>query len=84
MQNPLIPLYVKAKFGIVNRVSTLRNHDDRGAGFVEYAAVIVLVAAIAGAIFATNIGQTIAGSLTATVAQILGGGGVTPVDPTVP
>ncbi|GLU47761.1 hypothetical protein [Nocardiopsis ansamitocini] len=82
MKNPMISLYFTTRSAVANRIDSLRGRGDRGAGFVEYAAVIVLVAAIAAAIFATNIGQTIAGSLTTTVAQILGGG--TPATPTNP
>lgn len=81
MRNPLITLYVKAQVAFANRQHALRNRDDRGAGFVEYAAVIVLVAAIAAAVFTTNIGSTIATSLTTKISQILGGGGGTPAVP---
>ncbi len=72
MPTPLLFLYTKARVVLADR---LRHRDDRGGGFVEYAAVIVLVAAIAAAVFASNLGDQIAASLTITIAQILGGEG---------
>jgi hypothetical protein len=72
MPTPLLFLYTKARVVFTDR---LRHRDDRGGGFVEYAAVIVLVAAIAAAVFATQLGDQIAASLVVTVTEILGGGG---------
>lgn len=74
MPTPFLFLYTKARAALADR---LRHRDDRGGGFVEYAAVIVLVAAIAAAVFASNLGDQIATSLTNTIAQILGGEGGT-------
>ncbi|GHC95107.1 hypothetical protein GCM10007079_46410 [Nocardiopsis terrae] len=43
-------------------------HDrDKGAGFVEYGAVIVLVALIAGVIMAAGIEKRIANGITTTI-----------------
>lgn len=72
MPTPLLFLYTKARVVLADR---LRHRDDRGGGFVEYAAVIVLVAAIAAAVFASNLGDQIATSLTITITEILDGGG---------
>ncbi|RCV57948.1 hypothetical protein [Marinitenerispora sediminis] len=73
MQNPLIWGYAKARIALAGRRAVMRRGDDRG-NYVEYAAVIVLIAAIAAAVLATNIGQTIADALTAQVDDILGTG----------
>ncbi|GAA3966156.1 hypothetical protein FOF52_11490 [Thermobifida alba] len=72
MPTPFLFLYTKARASLADR---LRHRDDRGGGFVEYAAVIVLVAAIAAAVFASDLGNQIANSLVATITQILEGGG---------
>lgn len=72
MPTPLLFLYTKARVVFTDR---LRHRDDRGGGFVEYAAVIVLVAAIAAAVFATQLGDQIAASLNRSLAMILGGEG---------
>lgn len=72
MPTPFLFLYTKARAALADR---LRHRDDRGGGFVEYAAVIVLVAAIAAAVFASNLGDQIATSLTITITEILDGGG---------
>lgn len=76
MPTPLLFLYTKARVVLADR---LRHRDDRGGGFVEYAAVIVLVAAIAAAVFSSNLGNQIATSLTSTITQILSGSGGTVV-----
>lgn len=72
MRNPLITLYVKAQVAFANRQHALRNRDDRGAGFVEYAAIIVLVAAIAGVVITTDIGQKILDGINNQIDSILG------------
>lgn len=72
MRNPLITLYVKAQVAFANRQHALRNRDDRGAGFVEYAAIIVLVAAIAGVVITTDIGDKILGGINTQIDSILG------------
>jgi len=76
MPTPFLFLYTKARAALADR---LRHRDDRGGGFVEYAAVIVLVAAIAAAVFSSNLGNQIATSLTSTITQILSGSGGTVV-----
>ncbi|MFC7329794.1 hypothetical protein [Marinactinospora rubrisoli] len=77
MQNPLIWGYVKARIALADRRAIVRRGDDRG-NFVEYAAVIVLIAAIAAVVLSTNIGQTIATALQNKVNEILGTGAVSP------
>ena len=48
---------------------------DEGAGIVEYAAIIILVAAIAVAIFQLGLVEDISGSIGSSVDSILGGPG---------
>ncbi|SKA17791.1 hypothetical protein SAMN02745673_02859 [Marinactinospora thermotolerans DSM 45154] len=73
MQNPLVSAYVKARTALANRTHALRAHGDEGAGFVEYAAIIVLVAAIAGVVLGTDIGSQIMTGITGKITEILSG-----------
>ncbi|GAB3210197.1 hypothetical protein GCM10027294_27580 [Marinactinospora endophytica] len=72
MQNPLVSAYVKARTALANRTHALRAHGDEGAGFVEYAAIIVLVGAIAGVVLGTDIGGQIMEGITTEISEILG------------
>lgn len=56
--NPVISAYVKARIAIANRFDNL---GDKGAGFVEYAGVLLVVGAIAAAVvgFGGELGETI-------------------------
>lgn len=51
---PLLSLYVKARMAFADRLAARKQHDDQGAGFVEYAGVLVLVAAIAAVLITDN------------------------------
>lgn len=51
-----------------------RRKSDQGASIIEYAAVIILVAAIAAAIFAIGIPDQIRGAVNSSVSEILRGG----------
>ena len=53
---------------------------DEGAGIVEYAAIIILVAAIAVAIFQLGLVENISGAIGSAVSDILGG----PSSPSAP
>ena len=53
---------------------------DAGAGIVEYAAIIILVAAIAVAIFQLGLVDNISGAIGSAVSDILSGPS-SPVDP---
>lgn len=53
---------------------------DEGAGIVEYAAIIILVAAIAVAIFQLGLVDNISGAIGSAVSDILSGPS-SPVDP---
>lgn len=50
--NPIIPAYVYTTNFIIDRADMLRHPKDRGAGFVEYAALVVLAALVLAAIAA--------------------------------
>jgi len=47
--------------------------DDKGAGIVEYAAILILVAAIAVGVFALGIPENISGAVGTAVSDILSG-----------
>jgi len=50
--NALIPAYVYTTNFVADRIDVLKNRKDRGAGFVEYAALVVLAALVLAAIAA--------------------------------
>ncbi|MFP3988253.1 hypothetical protein U9R90_12235 [Streptomyces sp. E11-3] len=55
-------------------VSRMRgNVADEGAGFVEYAGLLVLIAAIVAAVVALGLEDTISGAIGDAVDQITGG-----------
>ncbi|MEY9210681.1 hypothetical protein NI17_014180 [Thermobifida halotolerans] len=70
MPNPITSLCVKTQTALTGRLHASRAHRDRGAGFVEYAAIIVLVAAIAGALFASGLISDITNGITTKVYEI--------------
>lgn len=56
--------------------SRYRNRlDDRGAGFVEYAGLLLLVAAIVATVIAANIDDQIASGIGTIVGRVMNGGG---------
>jgi len=69
--NPIRSLRRRARTALTRRQ---HHRSDRGASFVEYAGLIVLVAAIAVAVFAVNLPTTISNSITTQVAKILNPG----------
>ncbi|WP_156723359.1 hypothetical protein [Streptomyces apocyni] len=55
-------------------VSRMRGKKaDEGAGFVEYAGLLVLIAAIVTAVVALGLDATISGAIDGAVAEITGG-----------
>ncbi|MFW5419762.1 hypothetical protein J0910_24390 [Nocardiopsis sp. CNT-189] len=52
MTNPLVSLRTKTSDFIAKR---RENKKDRGAGFIEYGAIVLLIAAIVGAVFGFGI-----------------------------
>ncbi|ASU85026.1 hypothetical protein CDO52_21490 [Nocardiopsis gilva YIM 90087] len=60
MTNPLLPVIVRTQIFVAMRREQLRNRlTDRGAGLVEYGALIVLAIAILTAIYQTGIIDTV-------------------------
>ncbi|AKG45016.1 hypothetical protein SXIM_36320 [Streptomyces xiamenensis] len=51
---------------------TTRRHSDRGAGFVEYAGLLLLIALIVGAVFSLGIDNTIANAVDRAVQSVTG------------
>lgn len=52
----------------------LGHHADRGAGFVEYAGLLLLIAAIVAAVFSTGIDSTIADAVQQAVRNVTNSG----------
>ncbi|WP_017606819.1 hypothetical protein [Nocardiopsis alkaliphila] len=53
---------------------------DKGAGFVEYGAIIVFVGIVAAVLYSSNIGNTIVQGITSTIGKIFSGAG-SPTNP---
>lgn len=51
-----------------------RRKSDQGASIIEYAAVIILVAAVAAAVFAIGIPDQIRGAVEGSITEILNSG----------
>jgi Flp pilus assembly pilin Flp len=72
--NPIIPLYVTLQTFVHDRVERFKDKDDRGASAVEYAALIVLAAAIIGALYASGVVTTASTKVKEAVDKIFSGG----------
>lgn len=71
----MIRIYL-ACLSIRGRVQVGRpGRRDRGQTAAEYMGIVVIVAIIIVAIATSNIGQTIAGNITAKITEIFGAGG---------
>lgn len=84
---PILSLYVKARIAFANHLNLMKRRDDRGAGFVEYAGVLVLVAAIATLLITNNpIGNAVQTAVTNALDDIFGTGSgtATPAEPPLP
>lgn len=84
---PILSLYVKARMAFANHLNLMKRRDDRGAGFVEYAGVLVLVAAIATLLITNNpIGKEVKTAVTHALGRIFGtvSGTATPAEPPLP
>ncbi|MFC9064060.1 MULTISPECIES: hypothetical protein [Streptomyces] len=51
---------------------TTRRHTDRGAGFVEYAGLLLLIAAIVGVVFSLGLDTQISNAIQRAVTSVLG------------
>ncbi|RNL83491.1 hypothetical protein [Halostreptopolyspora alba] len=47
MTNPLVSVYASVRTFLADRAVALKNRSDRGAGFIEYAGVLIVIGAIA-------------------------------------
>ncbi len=83
---PILSLYVKARMAFANHLNLMKRRDDRGAGFVEYAGVLVLVAAIATLLITNNpIGKAVQTAVSDALAKIFNtNGGGTPIPQQTP
>lgn len=57
-------------------------HKDKGAGFVEYGAIIVFVGIVAAVLYGSGIGDTIVQGITSAISDVFSGGSA-PSDPVV-
>lgn len=75
--NAMIPAYVYTTNFIADRVETIKEHhkNDRGAGFVEYAGLIVLAALILGALYKAGLVSKLTDKVGQAVDQIFSGKG---------
>jgi Flp pilus assembly pilin Flp len=71
--NPIIPLYVTITTFVQGRVEKFR--EDRGASAVEYGALIILAAAIIGALWASGVVTTLGSKTKTAVDSLFSGGG---------
>jgi Flp pilus assembly pilin Flp len=72
--NPIIPPYVTISNFVHGRVERFKDPSDRGASAVEYAALIILAAAIIAALKASGVVDTLQTSVTAKVNELFQGG----------
>lgn len=69
--NPIIPLVVTMQTFMCDRVERLKERSDRGAGMVEYGALIILVAAILAVLISDNIiGTTVKDGIKGAIDQV--------------
>ena len=57
-------------------------HKEKGAGFVEYGAIIVFVGIVAAVLYGSGIGDTIVQGITSAISDVFSGGS-TPTEPVV-
>lgn len=72
--NSLIPLYVTMRSFVEDRVERFRRPEDRGAGVVEYAAMLVLAGALVVALMETNIDTELKEAVQEALGDLFGGG----------
>ncbi|MGW9557351.1 hypothetical protein ACWGSK_22895 [Nocardiopsis sp. NPDC055551] len=58
-------------------------HKDKGAGFVEYGAIIVFVGIVAAVLYGSGIGDTIVQGITSAIGNVFNGGSA-PTNPVEP
>ncbi|HEV7935643.1 MAG TPA: hypothetical protein VGP70_25420 [Actinomadura sp.] len=72
--NPIIRTYMTVHSFVHNRVERFKDPDDRGASAVEYAALIILAAALIGALYASGVVSTASTKVSSAVNAIFNGG----------
>ncbi|MBO2463762.1 Flp family type IVb pilin [Actinomadura violacea] len=72
--NPIIPLYVTLQTFVQDRVENLQARRERGATGIEYAALILVSAAIIGVLIAV-VNSTLKTQFTGALNKLFGGGG---------
>ncbi|GAA0964228.1 hypothetical protein [Actinocorallia libanotica] len=70
--NPLIPLFVTLQTFAYDRLERFQEREDRGAGVVEYAALLVLAGALVAALFSAGLVQKLTTAVTTAVGQLFG------------
>lgn len=73
--NGLIPLYVTLSTFMHDRVERLKSREDRGAQGIEYAALIVLAAAIIGILWGAGVFEKVSSGVTTAVTKLFPGSG---------
>jgi Flp pilus assembly pilin Flp len=74
--NLLIPTYVVVTNFVADRVEAVKTrHKERGASMIEYGALLILIAAIVGAVMALNIHQTVGKKVQEAITNIFKGPG---------
>lgn len=74
--NALTPVYVRTQNFILDRAEAYKRHleqQDRGAGIVEYAALIVLAAAILAALYASGVISKVQTAATSAISKMFPG-----------
>jgi Flp pilus assembly pilin Flp len=72
--NQIVRTYVTVHSFIHSRVERFKDPNDRGASAVEYAALIILAAALIGALYASGVVSTASTKVSSAVNAIFNGG----------
>jgi len=70
--NPLIPLVVTMQTFFHDRIERLQAKEDRGAGIVEYGALLVLAGALVAVLFEAGIVQELEDAVTDAIDDLFG------------
>jgi Flp pilus assembly pilin Flp len=72
--NALIPIVVTLQNFVLDRVERFNEREDRGAGLVEYGALLVLAAAILAALKASGVVTKLGTATTTALNDLFGAG----------
>ncbi len=70
--NPLIPLVVTLQTFFHDRIERLRSPEDRGAGIVEYGALLVLAGALVAVLFEAGLVDELEGAVEDAIDDLFG------------